>query len=529
MPSVIDFGVAKATGANAQVRSFETQLGTVVGTLAYMSPEQAGLAENDIDTRSDIYSLGVILYELLTGLRPLEIQALESVGLAEMIRVIQDEEPSRPSTKLSSSHELPAIAADRSVEPRRLPAMLRGELDWVVMKCLEKDRERRYETASGLARDIERYLTNEPVEARPPTNYYRLSKFLRRNTLAVASAATVLVMLLAGIGGTTFGLIKAENARIIAVDAQLAESRRAEGEREAKLEARKQTNVAVQSAQQATLATENAQRRLRHAEKSNQILGSIFRSLKPNEIADSNRPLQSILVEKLDEAVEQLEADSIGDPLVVADMQAQLGQSLLALSAPQKALLLFQKAFDVRTKLLGENAILTIASEHDLGNAHLNIGEINKAIKKFESGLAKQLSTLDADHPSIAAAQHNLAQAYIEAGKIDLALPLMKEAVERQTNSIGPDDPKTLLSVSSLAAIYHDIGKPVLAMKLFKKSFEQLSQLKGNDHPQTLLTMHNLAGSHLATGNVDEALSLYEAAFERMTSTLGENHAPPPC
>ena len=344
VPTVIDFGVAKATAANTAVRSFETQLGTIVGTLAYMSPEQAGLAEKDIDTRSDIYSLGVILYELLTGLRPIETQELESVGLAEMVRVIQEEEPSRPSTKLSSSHNLPSLAELRSIEPRRLPAMLRGELDWVVMKCLEKSRDRRYETANELARDVERYLANEPVEARPPSNSYRLAKFIRRNRLAVASAATVLLLLLAGIGGTTYGLILADKARLKAVGAQLAESHRAEGERAAKLEARKQTTIAVRSAEKEKAANAKAQKRLQQIEKSSQILGSIFKSLRPEEIAESKRPLQAILVEKLDLAVEQLESDSIGDPLVVADMQSQLGQSLLALSEPKKAVVLFQKA-----------------------------------------------------------------------------------------------------------------------------------------------------------------------------------------
>jgi eukaryotic-like serine/threonine-protein kinase len=213
VPKVIDFGVAKATAGRLTDYSMSTQFGAVVGTLEYMSPEQAGFSAVDIDTRADIYSLGVVLYELLTGLRPIDARTLKHAGLAEMIRVIKEEEPSKPSTRLSTDESLPSMAALRQTEPRRLMALLRGELDCVVMKCLEKGRERRYETANALSRDIQRYLADEPVEARPPSTGYRLSKFLRRHRGAVVAAALVLAALLAGIAGTTFGLIRAEQRR----------------------------------------------------------------------------------------------------------------------------------------------------------------------------------------------------------------------------------------------------------------------------------------------------------------------------
>ncbi len=166
VPKVIDFGVAKATGGKLTDESISTLFGSVVGTLEYMSPEQAGFSGEDIDTRADIYSLGVILYELLTGLRPIDSNRLKKAALTEMIRIIREEDPSKPSTRLSTDEALPSMAALRQIEPRRLMALLRGELDWVVMKCLEKQRERRYETASGLARDVQRYLSDEAVEAR---------------------------------------------------------------------------------------------------------------------------------------------------------------------------------------------------------------------------------------------------------------------------------------------------------------------------------------------------------------------------
>ncbi len=209
VPKVIDFGVAKATAGKLTDESMSTQFGAIVGTLEYMSPEQAGFSGEDIDTRADIYSLGVILYELLTGLRPLDAKRLKKAALMEMIRIIREEEPSKPSTRLSTDESLPSLAALRQMEPKKLMALLRGELDWVVMKCLEKQRERRYETANALSRDIQRYLADEVVEARPPSAGYRVMKFVRRNKGQVIAVSLVLIALLGGIAGTTLGLLEA--------------------------------------------------------------------------------------------------------------------------------------------------------------------------------------------------------------------------------------------------------------------------------------------------------------------------------
>jgi WD40 repeat protein/serine/threonine protein kinase len=217
IPKVIDFGVAKATGGKLTDVSLSTQFGAVVGTLEYMSPEQAGLSGVDVDTRADIYSLGVILYELLTGLRPIDAGRMRRAALLEMIRIIQEEVPSKPSTRLSTDQSLASMAALRQTDPRKLMSLLRGELDWVVMKCLEKRRDRRYDTVSGLMRDVQRYLADEPVEARPPSAGYRLRKFLSRNKGPSIAAALVLVTLLVGIAGTTFGLFRAEYRRIEAL------------------------------------------------------------------------------------------------------------------------------------------------------------------------------------------------------------------------------------------------------------------------------------------------------------------------
>ena len=205
---VIDFGVAKATGQRLTDKTLFTGFGALVGTPEYMSPEQAEVNNQDIDTRSDIYSLGVLLYELLTGSTPLTRKRLKETALLEVLRVIREEEPPRPSTRLSESKDtLPSISAQRQTEPATLTKLLRGELDWIVMKALEKDRNRRYETANDLAQDIQRYLHDEPVEACPPAAWYRFRKFARRNKAVLAAAAAVAVAAFLAVG-TLAGAVK---------------------------------------------------------------------------------------------------------------------------------------------------------------------------------------------------------------------------------------------------------------------------------------------------------------------------------
>jgi tetratricopeptide (TPR) repeat protein len=224
VPKVIDFGIAKATGQQLTEQTLVTGFGAVVGTLEYMSPEQAELNQLDIDTRSDIYSLGVLLYELLTGTTPLEKKRLKGAAMLEALRLIREEEPPRPSMRLSTTAEMPSIAANRGLEPKRLTGLLRGELDWIVMKALEKDRNRRYETANGFAMDVQRYLTGEPVLAAPASQWYRLRKFARRNKGGLAVAALVLFFLaaLGGVAGwAALQQVKQQAAQRAALEADI--------------------------------------------------------------------------------------------------------------------------------------------------------------------------------------------------------------------------------------------------------------------------------------------------------------------
>jgi len=302
VPKVIDFGVAKAAGPRLTEKTLFTELGQVVGTLEYMSPEQAEPNQLDIDTRSDIYSLGVLLYELLTGTTPLERKRFQAVAFLEVLRLIREEESPKPSTRLSTAEGLPSIAANRGLEPKKLSGLVRGELDWIVMKTLEKDRNRRYETANGLALDVQRYLNDEPVQACPPSASYRLRKFTRRNKGPVLAGTVIFLLLIGGIVGTTLGLLQAQTSEEHAQDEAIKAGRerdqanRARAAAQTAGEAEKvQRQLAEERAIEATKARD-AEREARKAEREARKALDSAREEKEQQRTVTNRDLSDALV-----------------------------------------------------------------------------------------------------------------------------------------------------------------------------------------------------------------------------------------
>ena len=285
VPKVIDFGVAKATNQRLTEITMFTDFGQIVGTLEYMSPEQAEWGGLDIDTRTDIYSLGVLMYELLTSTTPIRRERLRNLALDKALRTIRDEEPVKPSSRLSESGDrLPAISIDRQVEPKRLCLLVRGDLDWIAMKALDKDRTRRYETANGFAADIQRYLNDEPVLASPPSSLYRLRKFTRKHRAAVFAFGSLAFALVISFVIAAWAILS-----IKAADMAIAARRIAEVERARAIHAQLAAEVAAQRERAAREDAEAA--RIMSDEQRRKAQKSELEAFRQKEIADQQRML----------------------------------------------------------------------------------------------------------------------------------------------------------------------------------------------------------------------------------------------
>jgi len=552
VPKVIDFGVAKAAGPTLTDKTLMTGFGAVVGTAEYMSPEQANLNNLDIDTRSDVYSLGVLLYELLTGSTPVDRKSLGQAALLEILRIVREVEAPRLSAKLSTSDTLLNVAANRGTEPTKLSKLLKGELDWLVLKALEKDRTRRYDTANALSRDIQRYLADEVVEARPPSRGYRLKKFVRRHSGQVLAASLVLFALLAGIAGTTWQAIRAENAR--AAEKQHREAAEenerkavaaAEKEEKARLEAenartaeKKQREAAEENERKAIRAAEKEEKarletqaateltaaRLKQIETINNTVFDIFTEFDIRKVKKGNAPVEAVLAEKLIEAGKKLDAKAIHDPLVLANLQNRLGLTLLHLGQAPAAIELLRAAVEVRKEKLGADDPDTITSMNNLALGYDDAGKLDKALPLFEETLRLQKAKLGADHPDTLLSMNNLAMGYLAAGKLDKAVPLLEVTLKLTQARFGPDHSETLTSMGNLATGYEAAGNLDKALPLFEKSLALMRAKFAADHSDTLIAMGNLAGAYREAGKLDKALPLYEETLKLKKAKFGPDH-----
>jgi serine/threonine protein kinase len=496
VPKVIDFGVAKAITQNLAENTMFTGFGQLIGTLEYMSPEQAQFNQLDIDTRSDIYALGVVLYELLTGSTPFEQSVRNTAAVHETLRIIREVEPPKPSTRLSTDGSLPTIAANRSVAPTQLRSQVRGELDWIVMKALEKDRNRRYDSAGAFAADLQRYLHDEPVHACPPSAGYRLRKFVRHNRGPVLATSLVLLTLVGGIVGTTLGLIDAEQARH-------AEAKRAAGER---------------------LAKEIAEKRLVQIEKGIDILASIFENLDPQAEEKEGRPLRAILADRLDEAAAQVAGEAVGDPLVVARLQDRLGWTYLGLGHSAKAESLFTKSLATRIAELGEDHPDTLSSMHHLALAYGAAGNLDQAIERLEQVRDAQVKKLGTDHVDTLATCNHLGLAYRLAKRPAEAVALLTLVADARAKQLGANHPDTLSSQHHLAAAYRADGKPVEAVALFEHVREARVKRLGPEHPDTLTTLHHLGMAYRHVNQLSDAIAAHKQLSDIQIRRLGPDH-----
>jgi tetratricopeptide (TPR) repeat protein len=543
VPKVIDFGVAKATGQRLTDLTMFTGFGDVIGTLEYMSPEQAEVNQLDVDTRSDIYSLGVLLYELLTGTTPLEHKRVMNAGLLEMLRVVREEEPQKPSTRLSNGEGLATIAANRGLEPTKLSGLVHGELDWIVMRALEKDRSRRYETANGLANDVQRYLRDETVQACPPTTRYRFLKFARRYRGPLRVAVAFALLLIAAVVVSTWQAVRATRAeRQVARERDLVTAQKSRADEQAAI-----------------------------AKAVNRFMADMLSAADPRRVLGD----KVTVVEAIDEAIKKLDAGALkDDPVTESAVRQTIGNTLESLGRWPEAEANLRKALDLRRIALPPRHTDIAHSLHELGSLFTLQGRFVEAESLLREaidlhrktplapenrpaaeevalsydltslGLVMKLTRRPAEaerldreaieirrrilRPGSPDGQYGIAQA-LTALSIDLRLqgrqneiePLVREALALTRKELPTGHPHLNGALLSLAELLKSQGKPDEAEPLLREAMEGS---RGAMYPDRVVILKNLGNLLKTKGRYSEAEPLYREALEIRFKVMPSGH-----
>lgn len=514
MVKVIDFGIAKALQQRLDESSFLTCSTQMLGTPTYMSPEQVEMKHDDVDTRSDIYSLGVLLYELLTGTTPFERERLETAGFDEWRRIIREEEPLPPSSRVTTLNmALTTVSANRRSDVRQLSRACKGELDWIVMRALEKDRNRRYASASDLARDIEHYLHHEPVDASPPSSLYRFRKMVRRHRVAVMVTMLTMILLIAGIIGTSIGMLQAK-------EAQFNEQQRAESE---KLQRQRAERAELDAQQQANEAKQNsavAQALVQFVR--NDILGQ---ARSTTQLSGKFRPDPNLTVcEALDRASSKIGERFKTQPAVEAAILHTMGVCYKELGQYYKAADMLQRSLKLRDTGRNQSRMEFLETQHQLAQVFKELGQISEAVALNEKVHDAYSKLLGAENPYTLYAQGNLALAYHEAGQHAKALKLLEQVREVRTRRLGTDHPDTLLTLNNLAMFHSDNGNVNEAIKQLKLICDVKDRVLGTEHLDTLPSLSNLATAYWKLQQFDHAIPLFERVLSGYQKQLGKTH-----
>lgn len=486
---VIDFGIAKATEGKLTDRTLHTLVGHPLGTPAYMSPEQAGLGGQDIDTRSDIYALGVLLYELLAGVPPFDPKTLLDAGYDEMRRIIREVEPTRPSARITtlSADQLGPISEARRVSGDRLTKIIASDLDWIVMKAIEKSRDRRYESADSLAQDIGRFVAEKPVEAKPPTALYLLHKFARRNRIGLRVAVGFLLLLGAATGVSTWLAFRATNAEALAVR-RLAETT---DERNAK------------------------DRALQNAEAVSTFLADVFR--RPDPEIDGKKVT---VAEALDNATERLDAELGDQPERLALLQETLARTYAGLGLYAKSLEIRKKVLEIRRAFLGDEHPATQEAMDVLSSTQKH-SEVKGRFEQMESELARLREQKGPEDLATLDFMEKLAGSYYGSGYRHDAVRVQEELVALRHKKFGEEQPATIDAEDALAYFLWRDNQWEKSSDLKAKLVERRKKVFGPEDTSTLASQAGLAGQLFFARKFDAALAMLEESVPVMRRVIG--------
>ncbi len=583
VPKVIDFGIAKATDAELTKKTLLTEHAQVIGTPEYMAPEQAGVGGIDIDTRADVYSLGVLLYELLTGTKPLDAKEALRDGYVELLRRVREEDPPRPSTRVSSlSLGTDGDGATSVGDATTLSKRLRGDLDWIVMKALEKDRDRRYDSADAFAADVMRFLEGDPVVAAPPSATYRMRKFAARHRGAVAAALIIFALLILGSIGTGVGLWKALTANE-ALGLSIEEEKR---QRTAAIENEKRARAAEQRAQERADELE-AVASFQSSQLSDldvELMGQRLRRSILDEVDDeegdrrvalsdslvavnfTNVALEALEQNIFDRAVEAIDDSFDDQPQLRARLLAITGGTLHSLGLAQGGLDPLQRAYEVYLGALGPEHQDTLGAQGELAGLYRSLDRLEDSLESYAASYEGLSETVGPDHPDALVVRRGLGVVLLELGRLDEAEFHLEGVLERQRATLGDNAGPTLATLNSLGELRklrgdyagsEEITRAVLdayRRKYGSDSPETLSQAKrvgellhlqeklgnaepffrealagsrrvlGDDHPATLRALNDLGNLIRDLGRLDEATPILREALERKHATLGRSH-----